>query len=177
MGRDISSSLREWMKSGQCGTRELAKQTGIHEVSISQYRHGKRIGDKTMARLAAAFDVTIERFLEGPEPKRTVEKPAVLGQQEPKRPIEKNVVTAVKGQDELYECKASRLKALICEGCQVPRRRCAIQCKLERYFRLCYEVVNGMTDMRNAEIRAKNLAEDCIKDSNALSDIETGYEA
>ncbi len=158
-GIDISAQFCNWIRYTEIRTgkkfymSDLSAKTGIHHVSLSQYKTGcHKASNKTIGTIAAAFGISVETFIEGPR-------------------FDDILPETVEG---LYDCRAERLKKMVCKGCQVPRRRCATQCLLDRFFRLWYEVVNGITDIREAEERAAVMAQESLDRANDYHDSHAG---
>lgn len=64
----LGERIRELRKKRGWRQIDLAEQSGIHEVHISDLERGVReVGLRHLAALAAAFDLTLSEFLKGVE--------------------------------------------------------------------------------------------------------------
>jgi transcriptional regulator with XRE-family HTH domain len=62
----LGERIRELRKKRGWRQIDLAEQTGIHEVHISDLERGAReVGLHHLAALAAAFDLSLSEFLKG----------------------------------------------------------------------------------------------------------------
>jgi transcriptional regulator with XRE-family HTH domain len=64
----LGQRIRELRKSRGWRQIDLAEQSGVHEVHISDLERGVReVGLRNLAALSAAFDMTLSEFLQGIE--------------------------------------------------------------------------------------------------------------
>jgi len=63
---DLGDRIRQLRKKRGWRQIDLAEQSGIHEVHISDLERGAReVGLRHLAALAAAFDMSLSEFLKG----------------------------------------------------------------------------------------------------------------
>jgi len=62
----VGARIRQLRKKRSWRQIDLAEQSGIHEVHISDLERGAReVGLRHLAALAAAFDMSLSEFLKG----------------------------------------------------------------------------------------------------------------
>jgi transcriptional regulator with XRE-family HTH domain len=63
---DLGERIRQLRKKRDWRQIDLAEQSGIHEVHISDLERGAReVGLRHLAALAAAFEMSLSEFLKG----------------------------------------------------------------------------------------------------------------
>jgi len=185
---DIGTTLKRWRIARGLTQKQVGKAVGVSQFTIASYELGvNRPPREKLERIAALYSLTVEALTTEPL-LLTPELEAALGKYKRAKKPEPETVKLRKPEhvtiptvpepetdtDGLYESAAMRIKAAVCKGCQARGRGCDT-CRLERYVRLCIDVVNGVVNMGDGLHRAGTLIEDCIADANARHDRETGF--
>lgn len=181
MNLNLGITLKKWRVSRGLTQKQVADAIGVSQFSVASYERGVfSPNEQIVARMSEFYGVDAGTLINNP-PELTALQEASLGKYRRMKRVkddgsyaERMTVKPPTDVDGLHESAAMRIKVAVCRGCQARGRGCDT-CRLERYVKLCIDVVNGAVNLDDGLSRASTLAEDCIADANDRHDRESGF--